>query len=455
MQNRNMRVGQLTLRFLFLSGLALSEVAISETDQATDQNRNQQSSTEESNSPSETIEVVGQRIRSFSKDLKASDLSKTETLDGDSLQRFGAQTLADAISQARGVDTQLFCANCGAKRITINGLRGEHTTVLIDGFPLHSTVSSFYGLDAVPIIGIERIEVNRGSGSSLIVPESIGGSINLITRDPLRNGLEVNGSWGSHGSRQTSVIASGVDDDTGIMVMFDDSLSPFWDEDDNKIAETPTRKSQSLTFKILEKVTDNWNLNLRYSESKLLLLGGNVENFEPQTYSPIQAQPEDFVGGNVRNDYIGDIARISERIRLSRKEWAAASQYFIGDDIEVNLRLSQTVQHQDGIYSHAFDYNNRDEIQFVGLETRWLTDGNHLLTFGLERKQHKMESSSQALFVDRDPALDPDSFEFDSTAFYVMDRWQVNQALRLGLALRFDQIDVEWLYLIRKLTSLW
>ena len=181
MQNRNMRVGQLTLRFLFLSGLALSEVAISETDQATDQNRNQQSSTEESNSPSETIEVVGQRIRSFSKDLKASDLSKTETLDGDSLQRFGAQTLADAISQARGVDTQLFCANCGAKRITINGLRGEHTTVLIDGFPLHSTVSSFYGLDAVPIIGIERIEVNRGSGSSLIVPESIGGSINLIT----------------------------------------------------------------------------------------------------------------------------------------------------------------------------------------------------------------------------------------------------------------------------------
>lgn len=394
--------------------------------------------------PGETIEVVGERIRSFGKGLKESDLNKTEILDGDSLQRFGAQTLADAISQARGVDTQLFCANCGAKRITINGLRGEHTTVLIDGFPLHSTVSSFYGLDAVPIIGIDRIEVNRGAGSSLIAPESIGGSINLITREAFRNSLEARANWGSEGSHQTSVIASGVDENTSLLVMFDDGYATNWDEDDNGIAESPERFSRSATFKLNQKISERLDLKVRYSESDLVIIGGNTVGFEPRVYSSIQAQPSDFVNNDVREQHIGDVARITEYIQLSRKEAAARATFYLTDDVELNFRISQSTQFQNGFYSHAFDYNNIDVIDFGGIEARWLTDDNHLLSFGIEAKNHRMSSNSQALYIDRNPPIDRDNFEYYSRAAYISDEWQPTNNLHLGLALRLDQIDVKW-----------
>lgn len=74
--------------------------------------------------------------------------------------------------------------NCGAKRISINGLRGDHTSVLIDGIPLYSAVSSIYGFDAIPMQSVEEIEVRRGAGSALLNPEAIGGSINIVTVNP-------------------------------------------------------------------------------------------------------------------------------------------------------------------------------------------------------------------------------------------------------------------------------
>jgi outer membrane receptor for ferrienterochelin and colicin len=60
-----------------------------------------------------------------------------------------------------GVQTTLTCANCSSQRITLNGLRGENTTLMIDGIPAFSTISSFYGMEAMPMTGIERIEVSR------------------------------------------------------------------------------------------------------------------------------------------------------------------------------------------------------------------------------------------------------------------------------------------------------
>ena len=86
-----------------------------------------------------------------------------------------------------GLITRPTCANCGAKRLRINGLKGEHTSILIDGLPLHSTISSFYGVDNIPVNGIENILVMRGAGASLTNPEAIGGTINIQTVDPFKS----------------------------------------------------------------------------------------------------------------------------------------------------------------------------------------------------------------------------------------------------------------------------
>ncbi|NJM10296.1 MAG: Plug domain-containing protein [Bdellovibrionaceae bacterium] len=99
---------------------------------------------------------------------------KVEVLKKDRIEKSTATSLNEAMDRMPGVDSHDYCVNCGAKRISINGLRGDHTSVLVDGIPLYSAVTSVYGYDAIPMQSIHEIEVKRGTGGALINPEAIG-----------------------------------------------------------------------------------------------------------------------------------------------------------------------------------------------------------------------------------------------------------------------------------------
>ena len=97
---------------------------------------------------------------------------------------------------------------CGVKRVMLNGLRGEHTTILVDGVPTHSLVSSVYGLDATSAAGVERIEIARGAGASLIAPEAIGGTINLITKQARADELDLDIAGGDNNYRKIAAVGT-------------------------------------------------------------------------------------------------------------------------------------------------------------------------------------------------------------------------------------------------------
>ncbi len=47
-----------------------------------------------------------------------------------------------------------------------------------------SALSGVYGLEQIPTNMIERVEVVRGGGSALFGANAVGGTINIITKDP-------------------------------------------------------------------------------------------------------------------------------------------------------------------------------------------------------------------------------------------------------------------------------
>ena len=69
----------------------------------------------------------------------------------------------------------------------INGLEGAYSQILIDSRPIFSSLAGVYGLEQIPASMIERVEVVRGGGSALFGANAVGGVINVITREPLRN----------------------------------------------------------------------------------------------------------------------------------------------------------------------------------------------------------------------------------------------------------------------------
>jgi len=109
-------------------------------------------------------------------------IQKTEILDSLTIENKNALSLTDALKNEPGVRVSNECSMCGVKRIMLNGMKGEHTTILVDGLPTHTLISGFYAVDSIATTGVESIEIARGAGASLIAPEAIGGTLSEQSR---------------------------------------------------------------------------------------------------------------------------------------------------------------------------------------------------------------------------------------------------------------------------------
>ena len=155
----------------------------------------------------ESITVFGVRDRLYKKGELKDTIAKTELLNSQNFKDNQASSLTDALKAAIGIRVSNECSLCGAKRVMINGLKGEHTNVLIDGIPLHTMISGFYGLDAVAMAGVGTIEIARGAGASLTAPEAIGGVVNLVSQVPTKNQLELDIGLGEYGYKKSAMMA--------------------------------------------------------------------------------------------------------------------------------------------------------------------------------------------------------------------------------------------------------
>jgi outer membrane cobalamin receptor len=92
----------------------------------------------------EKIEVYGVHSRLSSSGALKDSIAKTKVLTDEFIENIQAASLADAIQNAIGIRVSNECSMCGAKRVMINGMKGGHTNVLIDGIPMHTMISGFY-----------------------------------------------------------------------------------------------------------------------------------------------------------------------------------------------------------------------------------------------------------------------------------------------------------------------
>ena len=129
-----------------------------------------------------------------------------------------SSTLSQGLNFQPGVRVETNCQNCGFQQVRINGLDGPYTQILIDSRPVFSALSGVYGLEQIPASMIERVEVMRGGGSALFGSSAIAGTINIITKEPLRNSGQLSHTITSVGGsssfdNNTSLNASLVTDD--------------------------------------------------------------------------------------------------------------------------------------------------------------------------------------------------------------------------------------------------
>lgn len=92
--------------------------------------------------------------------------------------------ITEAVQLVNGVDEVVACGVCFTNSISINGLPGAYTAVLVDGSPIFGNLASVYGLNGISTAVIDRFEVIKGPSSTLYGSEAVAGVINIITKNP-------------------------------------------------------------------------------------------------------------------------------------------------------------------------------------------------------------------------------------------------------------------------------
>ena len=390
-----------------------------------------------------------------------SNTFKTEEVSSDKFEDPYRQTLSDLVKDQIGLDTQVYCANCGAKRLTINGLKGEHTSILIDGLPLHSAVSSFYGVDAVPLLGLAGVEVMRGAGASLSNPEAIGGTLNLKTVDPLDFSSKLRTSFGvddsfSRQSQNYNFLSGYSNEKKNLGFVFGGSFtrSETWDEDNNKVAELPQREGKSILLKGRMRTSGVYDYNLRFGFSDLEILGGFHNPVKPTEVRPLAAGENDFIEGDVDKVYIGDPSKITDWVNLERVELALTTNIYLGENTLFESKYGYARQEQKAIYQHGFDYAHISNA-FVGdlSITHFWTDSLSMKG-GLFIKDERLRSASETLFERYLPTspndIKKDNFNYSSKALYSEFSY-LTEAWEMNFSLRADRIDIDWLELTNEI----
>ncbi len=95
-----------------------------------------------------------------------------------------ASGIVESIALVGGVQEVVSCGVCFTNSISINGLPGPYTAILMDGTPIYGNLASVYGLNGIPSMIIDRIEVIKGPNSTLYGSEAVAGVINIITKNP-------------------------------------------------------------------------------------------------------------------------------------------------------------------------------------------------------------------------------------------------------------------------------
>jgi outer membrane receptor protein involved in Fe transport len=88
--------------------------------------------------------------------------------------------------------------------VSMRGLGGNRTLVLLDGTPLNDPFSGYIPWNRVALSTIERIEVVRGGAASLFGNYAMGGIVNIFTRPAGESRVSAGASYGSNDTRQLS-----------------------------------------------------------------------------------------------------------------------------------------------------------------------------------------------------------------------------------------------------------
>lgn len=372
-----------------------------------------------------------------------------EVITKEDIEQLGATDVYSALRLAANVDVT--SAGMAGHNVMIRGMSTNHTLILIDGKRFAgedtSATQNVYALGRLSLSNIERIEIVRGSASAQYGSDALGGVINIITKKSKEPSVMVGLSTGSEAINNYYHIDFGKQGNfsSTFDMRFSDIRKNMQAGDEGSNYYGPI---QDFNF------AGTWDLG---NDKEIDLTLGYYNEHTKADYADKYTSTGVFQTSKDKKEWY-DYRRYDYSLGYSGK--TDNSDYMIRTfysrlDKENNLynyrdNFPGPMENILGSMYPKYDWD-KSTYTLWGIEgknTIQLND-NHLLTFGGEYRQNKVEGTrlgdggdnvhqvSQSGNGYNSPKSYSDK-DITNYAGYIQDEWQVNDKLLVIPSIRYD-----------------
>ena len=269
--------------------------------------------------------------------------------------------LAEGLNFQTGLRVENNCQNCGFQQVRINGLEGPYSQILIDSKAIFSSLAGVYGIEHIPSNMIDRVEIVRGGGSALFGSNAIGGTINIITKEPLSNGFSVSETMslidGNSPDNAVNINGSLITKDrkAGIYLFSMFRNRKAWDADDDGFSELGKLDSNSGGFRSFYKPTHFSKLTLEYHRIKEDRRGGDHLHLQPHQTQITEMANHSIHGGGINYQLYSPDYKHSFNIYTSLQDVKRDTYYGADYDEDAYGNTSDITVASGAQYAYSFD----------------------------------------------------------------------------------------------------
>ena len=359
-------------------------------------------------------------------------------------------SLAEGLNFTPGLRTETNCQNCGFNQLRINGLEGSYSQILVNGRPVFSSLAGVYGLEMIPANMIDRVEVVRGAGSVLYGGNAIGGTVNILTKDPTKNTFSLGNSLSllKDGSPDNTLFtnASVVSED------FDKGLTLFayqrnrkpYDANGDGFSEITKLHNTTFGADAFWNPAENSKIKLNLNSINEFRRGGNKFDLLPHQSEITEQLRHRILAGDLSFERFSDDLAHKFSIYTSAQYTDRNSYYGGGLGYAVNSQDDfDALENEDKkkYFEALAEYGHTTELVGVGGVQYAYTFSPELnLSLGSEYKYDKVNDD----YVGQNRSVDQAVRIFGN---YLQVEWNPFKRLTLLGGSRYDYVDIKGHYL--------
>ena len=345
------------------------------------------------------------------------------------LEKSGGKDLSQLLTEQAGVFISGANSNAGKdKSVYLRGGYVSHTLITIDGIPVYdpSGIGGNFDIRNLAISNIERIEILKGSQSTLYGSDAIAGVINIITKKAIAKTIAGNATV-SYGNNETFRGNAGINGKSG---MVDYNLSYSYHHTKG-INETVNKNNSAFTDK------DGFQQNS-------VQLGLGIKPTDRVYIQPF------FRYSNVKGDI--DQGAFTDELdyTYSQKSWqAGVRNEFTFGKIKLNvlysynninrLYIDDSVKSQNGYYTYLKSKFKGSE-HFLDAYIHFDVSHHMKLITGLDlRRSNSYQENFTIPYYGPNPyILSPDSLNQNQVGLYTAMNWNAASGFNLELGSRIN-----------------